>query len=498
MSETNCKVVTISVDAVVNGHKLDVSEFTLSLGVNAIPKIELVCAPSQGGTATKLKPYVSSPTLKDYSKLYQDLSADAEGLDKTGTISISILARDEKADTIELKNWILSDVGMSSISATAAPHLVVILQHRICKLTKFGSIYETPRSNLQKTIADVVSGGNFTSIIKKVYDTVAKDSNVLYYKVPNTAPSRWRGKLGENEFQPGEYLVDTSNKPFPFLVDPSEERRMAQAIAMTVIPIADGSSTWDMLLRSAGMLLLSVVQDSNNNYTQGKLVLEPTEPWKRKTITLSGDRSFSTDVFGYDPFKIAGVMARKLGPGSDPLTLGVLYNGNVTNTDEMSDVMYVPPPCEDNPDVADGRIIKTSPPVLLDMMLRADAEFGEAISTMNIETSRIRQDNYNDALQRYCKAVYEITAASMSRATSRMVLNFHDKNDNLLLPGNTCSFDVDNSQLFYGYITNIVHHGAVSGGCSTTVQMSYVRPTENYTIKNQSAIQYGSKNAAYA
>ena len=490
---TDCRVVKVSVNAVVDGKKLDVIEFTLALGVNAIPRIELLCAPSVGGTATKEHPHVSKPTITDYQDLYNELSKDAEGLGKTGTITISVIEDQGETDTITLTDWVLSDVGLSSISAQAAPHLIVILQHRICKLTKFGSIYETPKSNIQKEIADVVEGcSKFTDIVDKVYQAVS-EHNEWFYKTPTEAPKIWRSKLNEKEFRPSEYLVDESKL---FL---EQSDRMAQAEAVMALPLADGSSTWDMLLKTAGNMLLSVVQDQTYNYTKDKLVLQPTRPWKARTITLEQDWCFSTDIYGADPFKLAGVMTRKPTNGGEWLTLGIYYNGNIGETTEIADVTYVPPPYEANPEWADGRIIKTSAPVLLDMAFRADAEFGSAISLMSIQLQELRKTNYDDALQKYCKALYEITAMSMSTATSNMALYFHDAHQQLILPGNTCSFKADGGKpLFYGYITGVVHHGSVTGGCSTVVKMSYVRPEESYKVHGEAvAIPYDAPNAAY-
>ena len=142
------RVVTVSVEANAAGYKLGVSEATIVLGVNAIPRVELQCAPSMYARQTPLKPDVKTPTLKDYGEVYKKLSVLAEGLSKTGNATFSVKEDRGETDTIKLNNWILTDVGMSSVSATAAPYMTVILQHPICKLTKVGSIYETPKALL--------------------------------------------------------------------------------------------------------------------------------------------------------------------------------------------------------------------------------------------------------------------------------------------------------------------------------------------------------------
>lgn len=493
------RVVTVSVDANAAGYKLGVSEATIVLGVNAIPLVELQCAPSMYARQTPLKPDVKTPTLKDYGEVYKKLSVLAEGLSKTGNATFTVKEDRGETDTIKLNNWILTDVGMSSVSATAAPYMTVILQHPICKLTKVGSIYETPKGLLNKEIADVNKDeAPFLTVVKRTYDFVA-DADNMFWKASNEYPPIYRHALKENEFNPNAYLRDdTSEHGDTFLnnakVNPG---RMAQAEASMVLPVEGGTSTWDMILSSAGHLLLSVVQDEECNYTKPKLVLEPARPWKQSTIELGEDWCVTTDLPGSDPFKISGVMARKLGPYAQDVTLGILRNGNLNNTESMaSEVMYVPP-TSTNPKISDGRIMKTSSPALLEMTFRSDSPFGGAITTSNIKDEADRAIAYDPALKAYCKAVYEISTLSLCRATARMALYFHDVHGKLILPGNTCTFYAK-GVLYYGYIQKVAHHISSEGGCSTTIVMSHVRTDESYKINGQTAIEYGAQNAAWS
>ena len=147
-------------------------------------------------------------------------------------------------------------------------------------------------------------------------------------------------------------------------------------------------------------------------------------------------------------------------------------------------------------EVADGRIVKTHAPAMLEAAFRMDAPYGNSVSQGTIELSKQMKDDYNSAIGKYCKAVYEITAASMIQAKAQMAVSFHS-GGKLLLPGNTCRFKTKGQDLFYGYIRNVVHHVSTNGGNSTTVAMSYVRPDASFKMKGQEAIKAGAPNAAY-
>ena len=492
------KVVGISVEANVLSYKLGAQEATLSLSVNGIPTIELSCAPSGKGRSSKpLVPNVILPHLSEYADMYKDLSIAAESLDTTGSIRINVTGDDN--DSISLNGWVLAGVGLSNASAVAAPHLNVIFQHPICRLTKVGSIYETPRSDEARAMNKAVGKGttDFLQIMKKAY-RCAREMVEYWPCPPNfTLPVQFRQQLGVGEFDPDRYLVwKNSGKSGIFLAGSDEglQTRISQAIARMVFPNTTGSSTWDMITGASGSLLVSVTQDETNNYTKGKLVLEPTQPWKRASITIPEDRCALTELPGMNPLRLVGVMARKLGPYADPISLGYIKNGNDNTKPPVAEVVYVPKGI--NVSTADGRIIKTSAPAILDAAFRRDAPAGQTISLGNINMEAARADGYNSIIGKYCKAVYEITAASMIRARCQLALSFH-LGGKLVLPGNTCKFVSEGKTLYYGYIQDVVHHVSTGGGNSTTIKMSYVRPEESFKIKGNVAIQAGSPNAAY-
>lgn len=496
------RVITASVDASVAGQRLDVNGFTITLGVNAIPSIELQCAPSKAGSKTPLKPNVKRPRISDFSDLYRGLAVKAEGLSEPGQVAININDNLGRTDKISLEGWILAGVGLSSVSASAAPYLSVILQHPICKLTKFGSIYEVPKSTIDIKLNEATKdANNFLEIVDAVYKCVSNEENSEFWPSPNNYPKAFRRQLGVEEFSPSKYLMflPDENKNGIFLGGGDKEdakRRIAQAIGRFVLPGNGGSSTWDMIIGASGTLLLSVTQNESYNYTTDQLVIEPTQPWKAASISLYDEACFWTEIPGMDPFRLTGVMCRKLGPYNDNINLGLIRNGNANQKNYPGGfVMYVPPGVDTNK--AAGRIMKISAPAVLDAAFRRDATYGEAISLGNVDMQKEAADNYNAVIEKYCKAVYEITATSMSQAKAHMAMWFKDMDGKLILPGNTCRFVSEGKDVYYGYIRNVVHSMSTRGGCSTTVAMSYVRPEKSFKIGDEVAIASGSKNAAY-
>ena len=485
------KVAKISVEATVAGYDLAVQEATVSLGVNAIPAVELMCAPSEANYSYD-SPTVVKPTISQFAKMYREMSVLAEGLSETGQVDIQVTGDDK--DSCQLNNWILSGVGLSNVSATSAPYLSVILQHPICKLTKAGSIYETPKGNINEKMRPELKGSNLIEIIDSAYKYMSGASD-MFWPSPagyNMAP-KFRQALAQ--YKPSDYLVWKGSNGI-FLSggkDSGLKGRMTLAIGESVFPDDSGSSTWDMLLRSSGSLLVSITQDEGNNYTKDKLVLEPTQPWKTASITIDEARCAWVELPGMDPFRLVGVMARKLGPYADLPNQGFMPNGNPLEEKPTSEVMYAP---VKNVEVADGRIVKTHAPAMLEAAFRMDAPYGNSVSQGTIELSKQMKDDYNSAIGKYCKAVYEITAASMIQAKTQMPVSFHS-GGKLLLPGNTCRFKTKGQDLFYGYIRNVVHHVSTNGGNSTTVAMSYVRPEASFKMKGQEAIKAGAPNAAY-
>lgn len=484
-------VVTVHFNASVAGKLLHVHEASIVLGVNQIPRIELMVAPTNDNGATPLIPKVMKPSLSDFSDIYRDLANKAPGLNTKGRVHIDIYEDGAKKDEVDIRDWILTGVGMSSVSSTSAPYLSVILQHPICYLTKIGSIYEEPMCNLKNAIAEAAKGKSpFLKIAEAVYDCVKK---AQFYSPLDGLATVFRMNLGTGVFDPQKYLYEESSKLF-LEKHLNTKDILSIAIARFVLPTNGGSSTWDMLLSMSGLLLLSIVQDEAHNFMKDKLLLEPTKPWKSASINLSDEDCFQTDLPGMDSFKLIGVFTRKPNPFFDLYTLGMTKNGNADQTDRISNLFYSPfTEVKD----ADGRVMSTECPAVLAQAFMEDAAKGGPLSTTNIDAKEARASGIKKALMRYCQAVYEMTAASMNTATAKMILGFKDRGGKLILPGNTCKFTSNGKAIYYGYARQVVHFMSTKGGCSTTVSMTHVRPDEKYKLMEKEVIEDGNKNPAY-
>lgn len=501
-------VVTASVKASVDGQELAVTGFVISLAINSIPTIELQCAPSkvEKGENSPLKVNVKRPTISDFSELYSDLSNKADSLDKKCNVTITLETGTgaKGKEELKLKGWILASVGMSSVSATSAPYMSVVLMHPICNLTKVGSIYETLKSTSSVT-EGTQNANNFIEIVEKVYENVRTGKD-KFWKAPNKYPTIFREQLGVGDFKPSNHLVSKPENDCIFLagkangMDADEDNAakavkkcIAAAIGDLVLPMDGGSSTWDMITSMCGMLLLWVTQDDDNNFTTDKLVIGPAAPWKEQDIVLNEEKCFQTELQGMDPFRITGVMCRKMGPYNSDIGLGFMKNANPNKEDPVAEILYVPDGVDT--EKASGRIMKTSAPSILDAAYRKDAPHGKSISTgmAGVENA----DSYNKYIEKYCKALYEITAASMVKSRALMAIGFKDGNGKLILPGRTCKFMSGGKEIYYGHIMAVTHSMTTSGGCSTAVSMAYVRPGKNYIIGGKDAIKSSSVNAAY-
>ena len=489
-------VVKVAIEASVAGVELDVHEATISLGINAIPTVELSCAPSE---ANRYKINTFRPKIADFNDLYIKLKDKAWGKDKTCDVKFTITTDGPRSgrDSISLNGWILTGVGMSGVSSTSAPYLTVILQHKICWLTKVGSVYETPKSDEDCEINDATRNcSDIIDALLSVYDCVK--NKIDYWPAPNEVAENYRMSLGTDEFDPRKYLKWKGENGIYLAVEGGKDMKaeLSMAIGRALIPDENGTSTWDVLVDAAGSLLLNIVQDQDNNFTKDTLLIEASRPWKAAEITIYDDECHWTELPGMDPFRIAGIMCRRLGPGSFSMNQGTYRGGNPMVDPPDGEVMYTPEPME-SPKLADGRIMKIPSPSILEGAFARDAPHGDDIPGSEEDGEEEVQTGFKDVLTRYCRAVYENTAASRSCARLQRKLGFRDKNGKLILPGNTCVFKSDGKDIYYGYINNVVHHISISGGCGTAVAMSRVRSTPDFKINGQTAIAYDSKNPAY-
>lgn len=493
-------VVHVELSATVGGRRLGVESATVKLGVNSIPTVELTCAPTQPASMQALEPNVLRPRLSEYASLYRSLAAEAEGLSTQGEVSIRLMetstdSSGSDTDSISLK-WILAGVGMSSAGATAAPRLSVVLMHPICRLTKLGSIYETPKGNIALNFANTMEQDQAKDpldALSKAYAWAAEaDGQFLPPPPGGEIASEFRTSLGDAQFKPTTYL-DWKGKG-NFLTTELGTSIM-KAIGMTAFATNGGTSIWDVLVSSSGSILASITQDQSRNYTTDKLVMEPTNPWKSVEFSIDESRCSETDLPGMDPFRLIGVMTRKLGPYASVVSAGVYKAGNASQTPQpTAEHVYVPP--IDGVSSSSGRIMKVSPPAILESAYRLSPFAGQTISAGGSDADKVMANAYDSAIKPYCQAVYEISAGSMCQGNVRMPVTLR-VGGKLLVPGNTCKFVSGGADLYYGYVSGVVHHLSTEGGNSTIVSMTHVRPQAAWMVGGQAAIAAGAESAAY-
>ena len=475
-------VITFQVDAYVAGTTLPVQDAVLTIAVNAIPQIELICAPteSKGKGVNVMKPVVD-----DFVSLYDKLSNAAQGLDAEGFVEIIVFEDMKVVDRIRLSDWVLAGVGMSGVSTSNAPTLSVIMQHRICKLTKAGGIYEEPRDPMYDTIKAACKGKDkYTEISAAVYDAVAKGDyfETVSKEVAGIA-KKFRTALGEKQNQLPEYLEDqTSVFLGPYLNDGFKDI-MRQAEGYLAKPRFGSMSSWDCLLEVSGIMVTSVIQDENNNFTTDKLILAPTAPWKKSTITIDDDICESFELPGMDPFKMAGVLVDKFGLQGLHVNEGTFKGPGKINESQKGStcVMYSP---ANKVEDAEGRVVKVGIPQLLTMAANADGAFGSAVISEG--TTKGGEEAYakdlEEALVAYCKGCYRAACRGMVRSGIVCRLGFRDKAGKLIVPGQGCAMKSNGNVIYYGYIQQVVHVLSTKGGNSTSITLSHVRKDESYKI----------------
>lgn len=492
-------VVTVEVEARVGDIDLPVEEVVVTNAVNAIPQVELRCSPTESdGRGINVK----QPVVLEYMDLYEKLADAAPGLNTEGEVSITATDHlDDSKDSITLEGWVLSGVGMSSVSTSGAPCLSVILQHPICRLTKTGGVYELPKTAYKFILA--TNGGlsdKYTEIVDKVYDTVAKaDHWPTFSGKDNDMAAAFRKALAEQSSKPTTYLADeTSVFLGPYLSD-DMKKRMRLAEAIFSLPRVGECSTWDKLMEASGRLLVSIVQDEDNNYTQSRLLLAPTSPWKDPTVSIDDTMCEAYELPGMDPFRICGVMVDKL-DAALRLEMGLRKDYAAYLSGNGSAVLYAPKGV--TPSVSDGRIVNAGFPQLLLEAASVDSASGSGkLSETYSSGSKVYETAFNEQLLPYCRACYEMSCRSMVRTSVTSKLSFRDSEGRLILPGNSCTLKSNGDVLYYGYIQQVVHTMSTKGSCRTITSMSHVRRGPDYMIGPKDgktvAIKGGSKSPIY-
>jgi hypothetical protein len=478
-------VSNVTIRLTIDGRPYGVDTAKLRTAINSIPEITLSVWPLEAEGETK----VWAPSIIEYAQMYKELSDKAETLDTLCDIDIRVIVPDlSDSQFIWLEGWILAGAGMSQVSSVSAPYLTVVIQHPICRLTKCGFIYETPNSEFYKTIAPDTS--RFTAIADYVYDRYANAEASRFldtadYSESGSTAAEYRKKLGEQKFKIGTYLNEKTNTLFLQKYISSVEA-LRRSVADLAKPSSGGiaSSSWDMLLRAAGTLLMWVSQDKDNNYTKQKLVLEPVRPWLKPTMDFVEDECSWVELPGMDPFKLAGVQVDMSSQGEIPVTHGLMQSKDAKARKQIRYAFYA----AENPDTSVGRIVRVSRPICLEGMNSYDAAY-QSEKIGNTTKDEGRPDGRPE--KQYAYAVYYTLARSMVRTHAEFRLMF-ERNGALIVPGLNCTFKSKGEVVYYGNISEVVHELSTSGRCQTNIGFSYVRSEEDYP-----GITIGTDNPAY-
>ena len=134
------------------GANIQVQQFDLAVAVNDIPRLTLEVLPVE---SRRGQTEASAPTFSEITDLYHRLFSKSLDLQQKASVTIRIDSKESSCEkqSIQLKDWILTDVGLSSVTTYSAPSLVLILQHPIVNLSRTGAVYETPMNNINSAMA---------------------------------------------------------------------------------------------------------------------------------------------------------------------------------------------------------------------------------------------------------------------------------------------------------------------------------------------------------
>ena len=492
MAKGKTTVVTCNVSGKVAGKELNIFGADLILQVNAIPKVVLHCDPVGGIPGKKTE--VASPTIDEYVKEFNSLIDKVGGLGTTGSFSAQLFENGSQYDSVDIKEWVLSGVGLTRVSPTSAPTLDVTLSHPAVRLTKLGGIYEEPKGNFEQELERDAASGSIVATWDKVYKAYAESSSFRpLFSEPQGICSQYRKALGDKENLPSTYLED---KTGVFLCGESTlALPMKRAVAGFLAPSKGGGSTWSYLIGSVcPNMLVSVVPGDLNS---GKLVLEPTSPWKDKSVTIDDSKINTIEFPGFDPYMICGAICGR--PGlTDYHQYNYQFVGDKENTnDGNAGAMFVPKGL--TPTTSDGLIQICSTPRLLNSAIGRNGAVGGNLQSVVYASSEL-PSAIKGPLLKYLKAFFQISVRS--QVTSSVIcMPYFDK-------GNVTAGKVyeikggeNGKTLMYGYAVGVRHHISTSDGSYTSINMSHVRGGDGeYRISGVTVAKNGDTpgtNAAY-
>lgn len=459
------------------GSNVQVQQFDLTVAVNDIPRLMLEVLPVE---SKKGQTEASAPSFSEITELYHRLFSKSLDLQQKASVKISIESKDKGCEKQELKldDWILTDVGLSSVTTYSAPSLVLILQHPIVNLSRTGAVYETPMSNINSAYEDL-NGGSMIDLMDDLFKRTS--SRVFpFYPLPESASSEkaiaFREALSKAENLPGTYL---EAKGGLFLEKQSSDAItfLKVALARIMQPFRGSVSTWYTVISKVCPFCLMHVRPT---YDQKKLSLEPLEPWNGKDAHKIDEHLIeSIDLIARDPDPICGTSFERRYPGEPTFNTATLswhiVDQNGAKTQTGSYAFYIPEKAQ--PDSRKyGRIVDLGANIVISSMKQfaGPTAFNKDTAT-EIFSPSIQLD-MEDA---HAKAMFQSLYRKNCRAAITTTMMFKDSDGKMIYPGEILTVSAEGKDLFSGYLSRMTVSGSTTNGCLAKYEMNYARSAKD-------------------
>lgn len=480
-----------------DGPELIAQGFELTAAVNAIPSIlvNVLPAPSKSGRTT-----ASAPTFKDLTENFNIMSGLAAKSDSTADISISISSTDDfcGSQRLDLKGWVLTDVGLSSVTTYSAPTMTAMFRHPIVRLSKSGEIYEIPLATGTDAMMRGASGDDIVSLMDSVYRIFA--DQVKYYGIDSGQESRkyadtvrsFRKALSDPKNLPGTYLECDVPLFMEKIAGASGRKMLVDSLARMIKPFFGNSSTWTIILQAiCSRCLMQLVP----TYDLPKLRLEPLSPWQSAAYEIPETSIEAIDLPCMDPDPICGVAVQRSNVrGPAVQHRDTAKNRDANASDKYFHAFYFPPGVD--PSSPQGRIEEIGPNWVISSMTRLDPPKSPkqhmSMSTASNKISDAVKRRMEDA---YSKAIFECLYRRGCASSVVTSLLFDGSGGKRLYPGRTLAvYETSNHDyLFRGYVSKITCRGSVDGSCTTQVEMINSRPAAPGSV----LVEEGTENGCF-
>lgn len=498
--KTHVDSVSVSLDA---GLELAASQFELSLEVNSIPRITIELLPIE---AKKGSFGASAPTFGEITALYNKLSSISKNLDNKANIKISVTSYGSKnsEQKIELKDWILSDVGLSSVTSYSAPTIAAIFNHPSYRLVRTGTIYENPNDSCLDIKLGSVSGGNIISLMDGVYKKFS--SEILFYDIGKSVEhgkdvadvrqivKKFRTDLAEANNLPGTYIDCSSSLFLEKHFTGDKKALLVTALANIAQPFFASGSTWHRIVQSiCPACLMHVVP----TYTLGKLKLEPAEPWQNFSYEIPESCIESIELPPEDPDPLIGVAVQRDNMSPDPVSDDCTTRREQPFSSKYA--FYIPEGV--NPESPQGRIEFIGDSTVITCIEQMNAcPLSESASDDSTKHTRTltKIEDLIGAEDNYAQAMFELLYRKNCTAAVTTTMMFNDSKGNVIHPGRTMRISEKSSAskvLFTGYLVKTFVRGAVGGPCVSIYTMTHTRPSGD--ARSSILIPDGASNPCY-